>query len=586
MLTLRIMEWPTDTGLEHVSTTWQISDKNDFLTLIDEKKEDTIFLNVYRSNVIIPIGKEYYGRSKRHFSNGASSDWVGPVKLISNMSGENIDLKPEVVIEEPVINIVDDKVNNTLTLKAGAFRCDNDGHKATNWILKDGIGNILFRSIYDTVNKKEIIIDRVKLNLDNSNIIIAEVSYISTNDFESHFGSSRLELNKFNFEVVSNTNFIPVNEDYEFKFKIINNAEYILSNYIVKDDSGTLIQEGPLAKDETRLIIERSKLKPKTTYKVYIYSEKLPNDVNITTFYTNSNESIYKIDKNYKYNEEYVDTGIRIPEAKLGMIEQFIDNGIPISTNDDKYVKLFHYNKRIESITLSDLNMAFLQKPTTGLDGINVKVINNDKVLVDANTGVNGKSEFIVYDYTYGKVLKSITRTDEVNENYHTNALTVGLHEQVYYFTKVNEIIKFRKYDIATNSISDLTIRPDIVNLNCNLVYIGNDRIMSFGGSNLKHLVYLYDISDDVWYEVNIIPERFRDLRMSSFLRKDGKVISFNTGNNTNDVLVFNPDDNSIEEVINDLDDTIDLDSTIRLRDGEFLRYDSRQDNPVIYRYR
>ncbi len=109
---------------------------------------------------------------------------------------------------------------------------------------------------------------------------------------------------------------------------------------------------------------------------------------------------------------------------------------------------------------------------------------------------------------------------------------------------------------------------------------------MSLGGSGVKHLVYLYDISDDVWYDVSIVPERYRNLSLTSFLRKDGKVISFNTSNDTNDVLVFNPKDNSIEIVINDLDDTIDLNSTIRLRDGEFLRYDSRQNSPTIYRYR
>lgn len=109
---------------------------------------------------------------------------------------------------------------------------------------------------------------------------------------------------------------------------------------------------------------------------------------------------------------------------------------------------------------------------------------------------------------------------------------------------------------------------------------------MSFNGSIDKHLVYLYDISTDVWYDISIIPERYRNLTMTSFLRKDGKVISFNTGDDTNDVLVFDPKDNSIKVVPNNLDDTIDLNSTIRLRNGEFLRYDSRQDNPKIYKYR
>ncbi len=315
-----------------------------------------------------------------------------------------------------------------------------------------------------------------------------------------------------------------------------------------------------------------------------MYSDILPDDVNITTIYTNTNESIYKIDKKYKYEDEYFETSITIDDFKTCMVEQFIDDGIPLIHGDNSDLNIFHYDKRNENLTISDLASSFLTS-TINSNAMVVKVIDNSRILVDS-TDMDGKLTFKIYDYLYGKLIKTIDRDDEVSNSYNTNNITIGLNNKVYYFAEVNNVMVFRCLDIDTGIITTLNNRPDLVNNNANLVYIGNDRIMSLGGSSAKHLIYLYDISDDTWYDVNIVPERYRTLPLTSFLRKDGKVISFNTSNDTNDVLVFDPKDNSIEIVINSLDDTTDLNSTIRLRDGEFLRYDSRQNKPIIYRYR
>jgi hypothetical protein len=583
MITLRIVNWPEDTGLTHVSTSWQISDKTDFVNILDEVTESEDFINVYRTNLVIPIGVEYFGRSKRHFEGGGSTEWIGPIKILSNLSGDNIDIKPEVYIEEPSVNIIDDVINSKYILKSGSFRCKDDGHKSTSWILKDGLGKVLFRSMYDATNKKEVSIDKSLLN-NNTNVLIAEVAHVSTNNYESHFGSFRLELNKFNFEVISNTNFISINEDFVFRFKILNNT-YLLTKYEIKDDAGNLIQSNVFNNNEERIIVEREKLKPNTTYFINIYSDSLPDDVNVTTFYTNYNESIYKIDEKYKYVEEYIETSMVGNEFKTCMVEQLVDNGIPLLSTNNNLLNLFHYNVRNESITISDLASDFINVDEYNPIGVNVKVINNNEILIDTFDESN-VPVFKVYDYTYGKLIKTLIRDDEEVNTINTNNSTIGLDNKVYYFADVNNEIVLRCYDIKTNTILTLNKRPNIVDLNANLVYIGNDRILSFNGSIDKHLVYLYDISTDVWYEVSIVPERYRNLTMTSFLRKDGKVISFNTGNDTNDVLVFNPKDNSLEIVPNSLDDTIDLNSTVRLRNGEFLRYDSRQINPKIYVYR
>lgn len=587
MITLRIPPWIENTGLDHLYTTWQISDTIDFINILDESVRDSVFVDVFYSNVVVPIGEEYYARSKRHFSNGGETDWDGPIKLLPSEAGDTLDIKPETVIEEPSIKIEIDEINNEYVLKAGSFRCNSDGHLATNWILKNGLGNVLFRSIDDKLNLKSIKIKRDDLNIGNSNHLVAEVSFISTNEFQSPFGSYKMGLNKFSFEVMSNTNFIPIHEDYEFKFKSLKkDDEYNLTKYVVRNQSDEIIQEAVFDVNDERIIIERELLRSKSTYYIDFYQSDLPNDIKTITFYTNRNSSIYKTDHRFKYLEEYEDLGIMVDELKQITSEQFKDNGIPMTTGSDKEIKLYNYDRRFETVTVSDLAMSFIKRPILNNKGANLTILDSDRFMIDSQTSPNGDMEFKVYDYNYHELLTSEVRTDEYVTNALTNNIVVDNEQMVYYFASTSNGNKFRSFNPETGEIKDLKVRPDLASMDANLAYIGNDLLMSFNGSVDNNLAYIYDISTDTWLDVTVVPEKFRDLTMQTFLRKDGKVASFNTGNDTNDVLVFDPKDYTFETKINNLDDTIDLDSTVRLRNGEFLRYDSRQASPKLYLYR
>lgn len=587
MITLRISNWPVIEGLGHTSTTWQISDKTDFVLLLDEVVESNEFLNVYRTNIVVPIGKEYYARAKRFFSNGSSGEWIGPIKIISNESGDNVDIKPFVIIEEPSVRLEIDEINNLIKIKSGSFRCDVDGHKSTCWVLKDSLNRVLYRNMYDTVNKREITIDSTNI-INNTNKLIAEVCYVSTNDFESHFGKYIMELNKFNFEITSNLNSVPINEDLEIKFKPYSGHLHKLIKYKIHTDENELISGGILNDNSDNIIVSRSLLRSNTSYILKLYSSELPDDVNKTIFYTSSNETTYRIDRKFKYTASYIDTKITLSNLRSIVSEQLVDNSLPFINRGTNRLTLMDYRRDLNNIVESNVSQGFLNDiPYLNNDGLVVKVINNSKILINYINNDN-KREFIVYDYNYKKVISSIVREDEalVNTFNIEKNFTIGLNEKVYYFTKVDDVVKFRCYDILTNTITDLTDRPDIDRLDVNVAYIGNDRILSFNGSLNKRLAYLYDISDNVWYDVNVVPERYTNLNLISLVRKDGKVASFNVSDDTNDVLVFDPKDNTFEIEVNDLDDTIDLDSVVRLRNGDFLRFSTKTEQSRIYIYR
>lgn len=600
MLTLRMGTWPLDTGLDHVSSSWQVSLDIDFNTIMDESLEDTSFKDIYYSNVVVPVGQVYYGRSKRHFSNGTETDWIGPVKLFAAEASEHIDIKPEVTVEKPtaILNKDDiiDEDKNIIILKSGSFRCSGDGHYATHWILRDGLGKVLFHKLYDTENKDSLAIIKDDIDLSNTNTVILEVSHVSTNMYESSFGKCKIKLNKFNLEITSKLIDLSPLEDFNFSFNYTTDPDCVedittIQRIEIKDTDDNIIFNEIIDSNITSIIVPREIIKQRTTYFINLYHKHFENEIKTVTFNTVPYRDTYKINKDYNYEEVYIDTGFSINRSKIISSEQFLDNGIPVYTdpdNDDILpvdTELLHYNKRNNTLTISDLASDFLKKVTDGTS-VSFKVLDSRRILIDRLDNTTGKPEFSIYDYQYQTLLNTVIRNDEVVKTGEINNLTTGPDNKLYYFALVGTEVKLRVLDIDTYVITTLSSRPDIDNLDATLDYIEDGRLVSFNGSLNKDLCYTYDLGEDIWHDVTLVPERFRDLSVSTFKRKDGKIIGFNNGSDTNDFLLFNPENNSFSEITNGLDDDINLDSTIRLRNGEFLRYQSDTVDSKVYLYK
>ena len=592
MLTLRMAKWPEDTGLVHKSTTWQIAEDSQFSNILDEDKEDETFLDVYYSKVVVPIGKVYYGRSKRHFDNGSATDWIGVVKLLPVEAGENVDLKPEVKIESPFVELNKDEIidpdSTIITLKTGSFRCDTDGHTATHWVLRNATGKVLFVKMYDSVNKTKIVLSKADIDIAGSSKLILEAAHVTTNNYESAYGKTTVTLNKFKFEPTCNVHSVSPIKDFKFTFKLLTGLyePYPLQKVIVKDTDGVVRFEKELSDGELDFTLNRTMLKESSTYYVDFYQKNIQGEAKTITVNTTGNKGTFVIDEQYEYKNEYTESGMSIGDIRQCSSEQFLDSGIPLPETNNSIPYLYNYDRRINTFSKSDLPVSFLKKSTDGHEHVNFKILDVNRVIIDRRTGEDNAPEFTIYDYEKQLLLGTAERKDEDDVTGLTNAMTVSNNgNKVYYFAKVDDSFVFRVLDTETMEISDLAMRDDVDNSKVNLTAIGDERLMSFNGGS-HHLAYIYDIKSNMWTDVTLVPEDFRELVLTSFLAKNGKVLSFNTGDNTNDILSFNPLDNKFSRLVNKLDDTINLDTTIRLRNGEFLRCNSNDDVSKIYLYR
>ena len=85
------------------------------------------------------------------------------------------------------------------------------------------------------------------------------------------------------------------------------------------------------------------------------------------------------------------------------------------------------------------------------------------------------------------------------------------------------------------------------------------------------------------------LPLSFRDpqITLQSHCRRDGKVVSWDTSNILTDLLIFDPVYNTFEiqpQTITTLGTPLnrELNSTIRLYDGSYLRYNNQVDNKLF----
>jgi len=594
MITLRMAKWPDDTGIKHVGTIWQIATDYKFSHIIDATDIDKVYLDIFYSNVVIPKDKVYYGRSKRIFDVDTESEWIGPVKLLPSNAGSTIDIKPDVSIDVPYVYISEDDINDvkkdTIEIATSGFRCNNDGHKATSWVVRNKVGKVLYTDMYSSKNKLSLQLDKKSISLDNLNGIMVEANHISSNDFESSFGFGFIDLTDYKFEVISNLHSVSPNKDFKLELASIADCtdKYPLEYIEVYDQNNRLIYERVL-KDDRVITVDRELLRSGSSYTARLYINREFNEFKDIYFNTSLNSGSFITDPQYTYREELVKTNMLISGVRAVVSEQLVDNGIPIPVKNKGSLVIYNYDRRKMKISPSGLPYSFLTNDIDIKEGVNVAVIDSNFVIVDQTYVGVGYPTFNIYDYDSQKLVKSIKRKDELSNTGISNNLAIKHVDDdnvlLFYFAKTKDGVVFKSLNLITDEVTVLTNRPDISGSEANLVNINNGKLMSFG-TGLKNQIYTYDINDKEWHSVTLLPETFRNISTASYLRKDGKVISFNLGNGTNDTMLFDPADNTVKLLKNDVDDTIDLDSVVRLRNGEFIRYDSKLDISRVYIYK
>jgi hypothetical protein len=204
---------------DHLSTDWQISDISDFSNIVFESLNDTN--NLYTLSKEINITGNVHVRVRFNINNELT-DWAPPTEI----AGGEI-----MVIETPTISIIGEPndIPTIPTIIGSSFNIleGNGSHTASDWIIKDPDGNVVFESLNDSINLETITIPQGYLI--NTIVYTVEMIYYSgtvsvgnSKTFDTYPWPANLWF--MNTHDVSNHPPLAV----EFKYVILENGDFFI----------------------------------------------------------------------------------------------------------------------------------------------------------------------------------------------------------------------------------------------------------------------------------------------------------------------------------------------------------------------
>lgn len=296
---------------------------------------------------------------------------------------------------------------------------------------------------------------------------------------------------------------------------------------------------------------------------------------------------IFKVDKNFIYEELFTATGININTVPKHLsADQFMNNGIYLPIGTSAVPTPYLYLQTVPSLGKTQLPKDYLALDINNTGNVTIRVLNNNRVLFYRATGTSNVPQFTLYNTNKQELVNSVEMSDELTTSGLTISMTyVPSQNAVFYFAKLVTGMQLRKLDLTTFTVSDMTNRTDLTTDYPTLVHMGGGFLFSINGGTGGKL-HIYDVDKDQWVTIANVPAKYSSLEMESWLRKDGKIVSFNLRNGTSDVLLYDPATSVFLDVVSGLPEDLNLDSTVRLRSGEFLRYSASSGDTEIYSYR
>lgn len=190
MITIRITppHIPSGAAFYHESTSYELSDKEDFSNILDSSYLNTTDLTRYTSDIDIG-GNIIFVRSKVHFSDGNASPWSRP--LLATDKGTAFTSTTSVVATPKLESAISNRDTGVvdITVNSSPFwQLEGSGyHKSTDWILKTLDGVELWRREGDDINKLSIVIS--SRYLDDNKAYVLLCRHHSDDQSYSEFGT-------------------------------------------------------------------------------------------------------------------------------------------------------------------------------------------------------------------------------------------------------------------------------------------------------------------------------------------------------------------------------------------------------------
>lgn len=546
MLSISLKKWVPIGGIDHVKTDWELSIDSDFTQVVESKATEGLDKDLFHSEYNVPVGLVYYVRAKRYFNNDTDTGWLETLEITSNNDEySRMMLRDSIEIEQPILYVDINEYKNdlpTFKVKSSSYRANNEEHLYSHWVITDFQDNLLFSKLYDSENLLSIDIQK-NINIENRHNLKIMCVHVSSEGIESKPGIYLLNLEEYNFEIITDTSNVSPLLDLEVVVSAIDNSRPMLIDKLeLINVSTSEVVLNPILVSN-KFTIPWYILKIGSVLDIYIYGRDIRGAYNkyvkrlvVSKYMKDNFMPDIKYSKVFTPYEENLE--LLVPNF---VTSEFIvnDNFLTPLKGSDKVHFISNVKNKLTNTGLIAKGMSLLN---TNNVYTYLKRFNGYMVLVDT-MGTYGKPMFMVYKYNVHSddftLIHSVIRYDEFMSLGKTNAILQITPEKFVYIPVGSD--KLMEYDIVDNILTELGTIPLQNFSNGFMIRISSDKIMISGGDGYK--TTLYSIEDNKFEDFISLDNRdFMGTEVKSYelINRDTIILNTTTPDVITTALYFN----------------------------------------------
>lgn len=462
MILVKIRKYASVAGVTHESTSWKVA-TDEAMTNILESKERTNMLELYFSTIEVPPNVTYYVQARRHFNLPHMDYDVEPIAVSNNnQKYDNMLLASDSFIEEPYIKINRDELMDnddaTLTFKTSKIKSNVDKHLATHYFILDHNDNVIFSKLYETENLTSLEIPNSHEYRDKNKIKFVAI-HVGATGIESKPGILTMYFNRdLNWEFDKNISGIEPRVDFTVGFKPLNDSKVDVRIVEVKNpNNGELILkfEGVPLESFT---IPWTLLTENITYQLDITYVNNSQRIKTTKMLTTASYNNLIIrDESYIYQNTLMGVPLKSFYIPNNLHIEAMYNGNILVPKETKRLDIFRWDSVNKEIIKTTGEAEGIKLPGDSVADTCVKVLSRSLILIDTLNDIK-KPVFMLYRYNLGSnnftLLQTLERKDEHTPLGKTNSMVQFDINTIYYIPV--GMNKLRKYDLVTNTVTDL----------------------------------------------------------------------------------------------------------------------------------
>ncbi len=647
MLTIELLESELPANISDVvATSWEIAVYPNFKVenyIIGRMLESTV--NRTSLDMAIDetklVNKNVFYRYKHHYADNSTEDWCdyktlniedAPLPSISSII-EIPNATSKIVYREE-----GDVLVGYLCVNTSTFR-DYSGvsaHHKTLCTVTNNIGTVLYSSESiktETIEQGNLNYFEIPVGIfDDNDIYTVNISYTSSNGIVSGTLNHK-------YESFLKDNAVTEISDYVSGEKVTNLSKGRVAYFKVVPQTTKFVSVNMQLKDDDSGLIVSENLDQETIYpKLYIPGDldsekvyKVMSSVNlidgnsstpVPIISLNIEDTVLRtIDTNATYKDKYSYMGyVENSGLSVQSTEQLDDGHILLANNQTKSIDM--YKVVAEQLEFVKTVISLPSYEDLAMMNINIVKLYNGKILLNygaKNKNIYGQEQvFNLYDYNAGNQKFSLvnqTRVSDMGESTGlSSSLFVAPNNDVYFIPAIKydvnnekELLKLWRLDANTftvsiagnlpfNAIRYVSIVPTSDPAKF-AILSGSTNEFNIDGRIVwkreNNSVYEYNTSNGVFSNLNIdissLPEEMYNVQ--AYLRKDGKVILFNSSKSGTTIddqntAIIDLSAKTVNLLNNDLPDNMIYRSTVVMNNGEFIRVVSNSNHThSVYRY-